>query len=73
MDITQTFIVHSTPTEVFKAISTLGGPEGLDTWWSLNSSGIPGKGNKYKLNFGPGYDWIWMINIYDPDKALKSS
>lgn len=32
-------------------------PEGLDSWWTLRSSGAPILGTTYELFFGPAYDW----------------
>lgn len=39
---------------VFGAIST---PEGLETWWTKRSTGIPQPGATCELWFGPEHDW----------------
>jgi hypothetical protein len=55
-------------------------PEGLNTWWTKKSSGVPGLANEYVLDFGPGYQWTavvtacvigrameWQLRCNDPD------
>src|SRR5215475_4274739 len=32
-------------------------PEGLDRWWTKESSGTVQLGSDYRLFFGPGYEW----------------
>lgn len=53
-DITHELTINAPPERVFQAIST---PEGLNQWWTKESSGTPVSGAEYKLFFGPEYDW----------------
>jgi uncharacterized protein YndB with AHSA1/START domain len=62
------FIINASLESVFKVIST---PQGLDKWWSKNSSGNPGLGEIIKLNFGPDYDWQAKISIYKPNFEIE--
>ena len=54
VDIHHNLIVHASREKVFEAFCT---PNGLDSWWTLQSSGIPEIGNIYTFYFGPEYDW----------------
>ncbi len=53
-DIHHNFVIQSTSTKVFEAFCT---PNGLNSWWTLKSSGKPEIGNLYAFYFGPDHDW----------------
>jgi len=53
-DIHHNFIVEACSQKVFEAFCT---PQGLDSWWTLQSAGRPETGNIYTFYFGPEYDW----------------
>jgi len=53
-DIIHEFTVNALPEKVFPMFTT---PEGLDRWWTKESSGKPDLGAEYRLYFGPEYDW----------------
>ncbi len=53
-DIHHNFVVKAPARKVFEAFAT---PQGLDSWWTLQSSGAPETGNVYTFYFGPEYDW----------------
>lgn len=53
-DIHHNFAVKSSSQKVFDAFWT---PQGLDSWWTLQSAGNPEIGNRYTFYFGNGYDW----------------
>ena len=76
-EILHDFIVKAPIKSVFEGMASSGG---LDSWWTRKSSGVPGLGNVYTLEFGPGYEWKavvtacvldrameWQINCNDPD------
>ncbi len=44
---------------VFKGITSR---PGLDHWWTLSSEGEPAEGAKYRLYFGPDYDWEAIVS-----------
>src|SRR5262245_16697972 len=58
-DIFQHFPIKASAKKVFDAVST---PGGLDSWWTLSSSGGPEENSQYKLGFGPGYDWLAKVS-----------
>jgi uncharacterized protein YndB with AHSA1/START domain len=53
---------------VFTAFGT---PAGLDTWWTLTSSGTPVAGSRYELGFGPEYQWVGVVTKVDPPRAIE--
>jgi len=53
-DIIHQFPINAPVKRVFDAIST---PAGLDSWWTLRSTGEPREGSEYQLYFGAGYEW----------------
>lgn len=57
-DIYHDFPVNGSVKEVYECVST---PVGLSRWWSKNATGIPGLGNKYEFDFGPGYQWEAVV------------
>ncbi len=68
VDIHHRFTVKTSPEEIFQAVST---PAGLDTWWTLTSSGEPAQGAEYELGFGPGYDWRAVVSRYVPGSEIE--
>jgi len=48
------FFIHGSADRVYEAITT---PSGLDSWWTLRSSGKPLEGSTYEFYFGEDYDW----------------
>jgi uncharacterized protein YndB with AHSA1/START domain len=62
-DIIQEFFVKATPERVFAMFST---PEGLDRWWTKESSGSALLGSEYRLFFEPGYDWHAKVTRHAP-------
>jgi len=67
-DILHYFPIQASPQHVFQAIST---SEGLDSWWTKNSSVTPGSGGEYKLDFGPGYDWRATVSQWTPHSDFE--
>lgn len=53
-DIHHNFVVKAPSWKVFETFCS---PQGLDSWWTLKSAGIPEIGNQYTFYFGPEYDW----------------
>ena len=64
-DIFQHFLIHAPAAKVFLGVST---PEGLDTWWTKESSR---RGDEYELNFGPTYDWHARVSRSVPDREFE--
>jgi len=61
------FAINAPGGKVWDAFCT---PEGLNSWWTLQSSGIPAIGNMYTFYFGPGYDWRAEVIHISPGEAL---
>lgn len=53
---------------VFDAITL---PGGLDAWWTDASTGAPGSGNTYELDFGPGYVWTARVTRCHPHEEFE--
>ena len=53
-DIFHNFHVNGAPQKVFDAFCM---PEGLNSWWTLQSAGEPKLDCVYTFYFGPEYDW----------------
>lgn len=66
-DINHTLIIKAPPAEVFHAVAT---PEGLDLWWTQESSGNPAVGETYELNFTEEYQWKAKVLVYNPDAEV---
>lgn len=66
-DIHHIFFVKSNPQKVFEAFCTI---EGLDSWWTLQSTGQPLKGNMYSFYFDPEHDWRAEVIHCVPGKEL---
>ena len=53
-DILHSFHIKAKPDKVF---DTFCSPEGLNSWWTLRSSGKPALAESYNFFFAPEYDW----------------
>ncbi len=60
-DIYHQFNVRGSRVSVFDAFTT---PEGLNSWWTLESAGQPSVDKQYRLYFGPEYDWLAKWNRF---------
>jgi uncharacterized protein YndB with AHSA1/START domain len=67
-DIFHSFVINAPLEKVFGGIST---PQGLDAWWSKSSTGKPGPGETYTLDFGPGYNWSAVVSKYMDHKEFE--
>ena len=67
-DILHHISINGTVHEVFEAVST---PQGLDCWWTLTCEASPAAGARYKLDFGPGYEWFAIASKYEPDSEFE--
>jgi uncharacterized protein YndB with AHSA1/START domain len=67
-DVLHDFPVAVPPSRVFAAFST---PAGLDSWWTLRSTGVPKLGEVYRLDFGPGYEWHARVTRCTPDREFE--
>ncbi len=66
-DIYHSLFIKAPINEVFYAIST---PDGLDLWWSDQSTGTPGKGELYSLNFTENYQWEARVEEWENDALV---
>jgi uncharacterized protein YndB with AHSA1/START domain len=67
-DIFQDFPIKAPASRVFEAVSS---PQGLDSWWTRESSGEPHLGSQYRLGFGPKYDWRGRVTQCDKNSAFE--
>jgi uncharacterized protein YndB with AHSA1/START domain len=67
-DIHHNFVVKSSSEKVFDAFCT---PQGLDSWWTLQSAGKAEIGHVYTFYFGPEYDWRAEVVHLVPGKELS--
>jgi len=67
-DILHDFPILRPIEEVFDALSS---PEGLSAWWTLTAAGIPGPGEVFELDFGPGYLWQAEMSVFEPPNRLE--
>ncbi|MEX2235076.1 MAG: SRPBCC domain-containing protein [Cyclobacteriaceae bacterium] len=67
-DIFHDFWIQASAGRVFDAVSK---PSGLDAWWTSKSSGEPRAGEKYKLVFGPEYQWEATVSKYVPENTVE--
>ena len=67
-DINHQFPIHASAEEVFSAITT---PEGLDSWWTLKSEGLPREGSAYRFYFGEEYDWKAVVLSSRLDRVIE--
>lgn len=61
------FNIEAPAEKVFEAFCT---PQGLDSWWTLQSAGKPEKGSIYTFFFGPAYDWRASVVSVKPNSSL---
>ena len=65
-DILFQFQIRAKPLAVFDAFTS---PQGLNSWWTAQSSGIPEVGAIYQFYFGPAYDWrakvVHVVRVYE--------
>jgi uncharacterized protein YndB with AHSA1/START domain len=66
-DIHHNFVVKAPSKKVFEAFCT---PQGLDSWWTLQSLGNPEIGNIYTFYFDPEYDWRAEVIHCIPGREL---
>lgn len=67
-DILHDFPINASAQRVFETVGT---PQGLDAWWTLQSSGTPAVGNEYVLFFGPEYDWRATVTKCVPNEVFE--
>ena len=67
-DIFHEFPVRASADKVFEAISS---PSGLDSWWTLRSSGQPVQGSEYELKFGDGFEWRAVVSRVERNKEFE--
>jgi uncharacterized protein YndB with AHSA1/START domain len=60
--------IAAPPAVVFTAVST---PAGLDSWWTLTSSGVPTIDSPYLLSFGAGHPWRARVHRYVPERVFE--
>jgi uncharacterized protein YndB with AHSA1/START domain len=68
MQILHDFPIRAPREAVFRAIST---PQGLDSWWTQESSGNPELHAESELWFGPDYHWKAKVVGYEPDSLFE--
>lgn len=66
-DILHDLWINAKPIQVFKAVST---SKGLNSWWTLDSEGLPEENNTYRFYFGPDYDWKGKVIDVDAPEAI---
>jgi uncharacterized protein YndB with AHSA1/START domain len=66
-------ILHDFPiaAPIDRVFDILASAEGLDAWWTKRAEGAPGLGNRYKLWFGPEYDWAAVVRRYQPPTEIE--
>ncbi len=67
-DILHDFPIAAEPGRVFEALCS---PAGLNAWWTLAAEGEPGVGQRYRLYFGPGYDWVGVMRRHQPGREAE--
>ena len=67
-DIIHEFSIRAPQERVFAMFAT---PEGLNQWWTKESSGEPAVGAAYRLYFGPGYDWHAKVTRCVPGQEFE--
>jgi uncharacterized protein YndB with AHSA1/START domain len=67
-DILHDFPVNAPPARVFEILCA---PAGLDAWWTRHAEGTPGAGQRYRLFFGPRYDWAAVMRRYEPPSVVE--
>jgi uncharacterized protein YndB with AHSA1/START domain len=67
-DILHDFPINAPPARVFEVLCS---PSGLAAWWTKESEGTPGVGNRYRLYFGSAYDWAAVMSRYEPIREVE--
>jgi len=67
-DIIHEFFVKAPAARVFGMFATA---EGLNRWWTKESSGEPKMNVEFRLNFGPGYDWRARVTRCETDSEFE--
>jgi len=67
-DIFHQFPIKASKQQVFQAVAT---PTGLESWWTLRSSGETAAGATWQLWFGPEYDWRATVTRCEPDSEFE--
>jgi uncharacterized protein YndB with AHSA1/START domain len=67
-EICHDFPIAAPPQRVFEVICS---SAGLAAWWTKASEGSPGPGNRYRLYFGPTYDWTAIMRRYQPTDLVE--
>jgi uncharacterized protein YndB with AHSA1/START domain len=62
-DIIHYFTVNDCIEKVFSLVST---SEGLNKWWTRSCGGVARKGEVYRLDFGPQYEWEAVVEEVRP-------
>lgn len=68
IDIFHDFPINAPAKTVFDSVAR---PQGLNAWWTLESSGKPAMGAEYKLYFGPEYDWRAAVSACVPHTEFE--
>ena len=67
-DILHDFPINAPPARVFGVLCS---SDGLSAWWTKAAAGTPGVGSRYRLYFGPEYDWAAVMRRYEPNSAVE--
>lgn len=67
-DLDYEFPVSAPVERVFDAFAT---PTGLDTWWTVTSSGVPKAGARWDFGFGPAYEWVGVVSRVEAPRAIE--
>lgn len=67
-DILHDFSIAAPVERVFEHLVS---PAGLDSWWTLESAGRPGVGERYRFYFGPDHDWSGVMRRCEPPSAVE--
>lgn len=67
-DIIHYFPINDNIETVFDLIST---SEGLNKWWTRSCAGAARKGEVYRLDFGPQYEWEAVVEEVKPPYVFE--
>ena len=59
--------IKSGPSSVYEAITS---SDGLNSWWTLRSTGFPFVGETYNFYFTPEYDWYGEVVKSDKGRSF---
>jgi uncharacterized protein YndB with AHSA1/START domain len=62
--------INSSPTLIFKAIST---PEGFNNWWTNKCSGVAKINEEFNFYFSEEYNWFAKVSKYSSNEAIEFS